>query len=178
MVRRLCRFLPGVIISREIVYLYGGRQATSEILSKKSGQPMHRLFPATRIAGRRVANIPSRRYAFTPWSHPRVATYPTTATSASTPAHSSFHTSASCRDEVPKSPFQVFKEVLSEEIKKNRELEQNVAQLKGEVGKVQDSETLKQARQAYERARVECLLFPSLEERGGVLTAFLVLFSS
>jgi import inner membrane translocase subunit TIM44 len=55
---------------------------------------------------------------------------------------------------VPRSPFQVFKEVLQEEIRKNRELEQNVAQLKGEVDKVQDSETLKQAREAYERARV------------------------
>lgn len=70
----------------------------------------------------------------------------------------SFHTSHRRANDAPKSPFQVFREVLAEEIRKNRELEQNVAQLKGEVGKVQDSEALKQARQAYERARVEFLI--------------------
>ena len=93
--------------------------------------------------------------------HPRIVANPSTPGALT---HSSFHTSASRRDEAPKSPFQVFREVLSEEIKKNRELEQNVAQLKGEVGKVQDSETLKQARQAYERARVEYPSFFSQHE--------------
>jgi len=121
----------------------------------RSKKFMHRFLPATRIAGRRIANVSRHRNAFTSFlsqPHLRIVENPSTPGALT---HSSFHTSASRRDEAPKSPFQVFREVLSEEIKKNRELEQNVAQLKGEVGKVQDSETLKQARQAYERARVE-----------------------
>lgn len=126
--------------------------------SKKSRSLMHRLLPATRVAGRRIANTTWHRNSFTPFlsqPHLKIAAHPLVFPGA--PTHSSFHTSTPRRDVAPKSPFQVFREVLSEEIKKNRELEQNVAQLKGEVGKVQDSETLKQARQAYERARVEYL---------------------
>ena len=64
--------------------------------------------------------------------------------------------SASSRrgNELPKSPFQTFVEVLREELKKNRELQENVKQLQGDVDKFQDSEAMKKARDAYERARV------------------------
>ena len=55
---------------------------------------------------------------------------------------------------MPKSPFQTFVEVLREELKKNRELQENVKQLQGDVDKFQDSEAMKKARDAYERARV------------------------
>lgn len=64
-----------------------------------------------------------------------------------------FHSSAHRRDEI-KSPFQTFVEVLKEEIQKNRELQQNVKQLQGDVDKLQDSEAMKRARDMYERARV------------------------
>lgn len=74
--------------------------------------------------------------------------------SAGTPS-SSFHSSARRQNnEAPKSPFQTFVEVLKEELRKNRELQDNVKQLQGDVEKFQDSEAMKRAREAYERARV------------------------
>ena len=39
-------------------------------------------------------------------------------------------------------------------MRKNRELQDNVKQLQGDVEKFQDSEAMKRAREAYERARV------------------------
>lgn len=69
---------------------------------------------------------------------------------------SSFHSSARRQNDGPKSPFQTFVEVLREELRKNRELQDNVKQLQGDVDKIQDSEAMKRARAAYERARV-CL---------------------
>lgn len=66
----------------------------------------------------------------------------------------SFHSSARRQNELPKSPFQTFVEVLKEELKKNRELQDNVKQLQGDVEKFQDSEAMKRAKEAYERARV------------------------
>lgn len=145
---------------------------------------MYRLLPATRVAGQRIAVASaSRRVALAPLTsqpHLRIA-----GTAARTAGASSslFHTSARQRNDAPKLPFQVFREVLSEEIKKNRELEQNVAQLKGEVGKVQDSEALKQARDAYERARVEWICFFSelnigLSQVWRILTFLFILFLS
>jgi TolA-binding protein len=68
-------------------------------------------------------------------------------------AAAGFHTSAHRRSEI-KSPFQTFVDVLKEEIQKNRELQQNVKQLQGDVDKLQDSEAMKRARDMYERARV------------------------
>lgn len=68
-----------------------------------------------------------------------------------------FHSSSRRQNELPKSPFQTFVEVLKEELKKNRELQDNVKQLQGDVDKFQDSEAMKKARAAYERARV-CFL--------------------
>ena len=55
---------------------------------------------------------------------------------------------------MPKSPFQTFVEVLREELQKNRELQDNVKQLQGDVSKIQDLEAMKKAREAYERARL------------------------
>ncbi|KAG9312997.1 hypothetical protein JVU11DRAFT_6435 [Chiua virens] len=66
----------------------------------------------------------------------------------------SFHASSSSRNEPPRSPFQIFVEVLREELRKNRELQENVKQLQGDVDKFQDSEAMKRARDVYERARV------------------------
>lgn len=65
-----------------------------------------------------------------------------------------FHASSRSHNEPPKSPFQTFVEVLREELRKNRELQDNVKQLQGDVDKMQDSEALKRARDVYERARV------------------------
>ncbi|KAF8329512.1 uncharacterized protein EI90DRAFT_3062857 [Cantharellus anzutake] len=67
---------------------------------------------------------------------------------------SSFHTSARRYDELPKSPFKTFVEVLQEEIRKNRQLEENVLKLQGDVTKMQDSEAMKRAKDMYERARL------------------------
>jgi len=65
-----------------------------------------------------------------------------------------FHHSSRRNDELPKSPFQTFVDVLREELRKNRELQENVKQLQGDVDKFQDSEAMRKARAAYERARV------------------------
>src|ERR1700761_1425218 len=66
----------------------------------------------------------------------------------------SFHSSSRRNDELPKSPFQTFVDVLRDELRKNRELQENVKQLQGDVDKFQDSEAMRKARAAYERARV------------------------
>lgn len=65
-----------------------------------------------------------------------------------------FHSSSRRQNEIPKSPFQTFVDVLKEELKKDRELQDNVKQVQGDVSKFQDSEAMKKARDAYERARV------------------------
>ena len=84
-----------------------------------------------------------------------VSSRPLPAFSACLPSSSSsFHSSARRQNEPPKSPFQTFVEVLREELRKNRELQDNVKQLQGDVDKLQDSEAMKKARAAYERARV------------------------
>ncbi|KAF9460516.1 import inner membrane translocase subunit tim44 [Collybia nuda] len=65
-----------------------------------------------------------------------------------------FHSSSRRQNELPKSPFQTFVEVLRDELRKNRELQDNVKQLQGDVDKFQDSEAMKKAKAAYERARL------------------------
>ncbi|KAJ7913956.1 import inner membrane translocase subunit tim44 [Mycena leptocephala] len=70
------------------------------------------------------------------------------------PSAAGFHSSSRRQDELPKSPFQTFVDVLRDELKKNRELQENVKQLQGDVDKFQDSEAMKRARAAYERARL------------------------
>ncbi|KAJ7210529.1 hypothetical protein GGX14DRAFT_451006 [Mycena pura] len=92
--------------------------------------------PAIRSATRRCTALPR---------HNVRAPFPTVA---------AFHSSSSRRDEVPKSPFQTFVDVLRDELKKDRELQDNVKQLQGDVDKLQDSEAMKRARAAYERARL------------------------
>ena len=68
-----------------------------------------------------------------------------------------FHSTSRRSDELPKSPFQTFVDVLREELRKNRELQENVKQLQGDVDKLQDSEAMRKARAAYERARVRVI---------------------
>lgn len=53
-----------------------------------------------------------------------------------------------------RSPFAAFVEVLRDEVRKNREWQDSVKQLGGEVSKVQDSEAMQRAKAVYERARV------------------------
>src|ERR1700683_1087082 len=74
-------------------------------------------------------------------------------------ATAGFHSSSSRRNELPKSPFQTFVDVLRDELRKNRELQDNVKQLQGDVDKLQDSEAMKKARAAYERARVRVIVY-------------------
>ncbi|KAN0062466.1 protein translocase subunit [Thecaphora frezii] len=64
-----------------------------------------------------------------------------------------FHTTPRLRN-VPKSPFQVFVDTLKQELRKNQEMQENMRQLQGDVGKMQDSETMRKMREAYERARI------------------------
>lgn len=66
----------------------------------------------------------------------------------------SFHASHRRLDGPTKSPFQAFVDTLREELKKSQEMQDNMRQLQGEAGKVQDSETMKKMREAYERARI------------------------
>ena len=66
----------------------------------------------------------------------------------------SFHASHRRCDELPKSPYRAFVDTLREELRKNRELQDNVRQLQGDVEKLQDSEAMKRARDMYERARL------------------------
>lgn len=70
--------------------------------------------------------------------------------------HSRRHFSSSTpRGDGPaRSPFQVFVDTLKEELKKSQEMQDNMRQLQGEAGKIQDSETMKRMREAYERARI------------------------
>lgn len=69
-----------------------------------------------------------------------------------------FHSTSQRKNELPKSPFQTFVEVLKEEIQKNRQLQDNMKQLSGDVDRFQDSEALKKSRELYERARVRLQL--------------------
>jgi len=66
-----------------------------------------------------------------------------------------FHSSARRQSEAPKSPFQTFVDVLRDELRKDREMQENVKQLQGDVEKFQDSEAMKKARETYERARLQ-----------------------
>lgn len=48
----------------------------------------------------------------------------------------------------------MFVETLKSEVEKDKALQGNVKQLGGEVGQMQDSESMKKAKEMYERARV------------------------
>ncbi len=110
---------------------------------------MSSILSALRVSSRRVP----RRY---PTHISSVALAPRT------PSASSFHSSPRRSNELPKSPFKTFVEVLQEEIRKNRELEENVLRLQGDVSKMQDSEAMKRAKDMYERARVSFSIISSL----------------
>jgi hypothetical protein len=69
-------------------------------------------------------------------------------------AFSTSHPRRDGNNEAPRSPFAVFVETLKGEIEKNRDLQENVKQLQGDVGKMQDSEQMKRAKELYEKARV------------------------
>ncbi|KAF4610471.1 hypothetical protein D9613_007013 [Agrocybe pediades] len=73
---------------------------------------------------------------------------------ASVSQNAGFHSSSRQQNEMPKSPFQTFVDVLKDELRKSRELQESVKQLQGDVDKLQDSEAMKRARAAYERARL------------------------
>ncbi len=101
------------------------------------------------------------RLALVQRSSLRASIRPVLPFSAQVPPSSSFHTSARRQNEI-KSPFQTFVDVLKEELRKNRELQDNVKQLQGDVDKLQDSEAMRKARAAYERARVRKLIGPTV----------------
>ncbi|KIJ55358.1 hypothetical protein M422DRAFT_23956, partial [Sphaerobolus stellatus SS14] len=85
---------------------------------------------------------------------------PHTALPAQVPSHvhliqaRALHASSRRKNEIPRSPFQTFVDTLKEELRKNRELSDNVKQLQGDVDKLQDSEAMKKAKDMYERARL------------------------
>lgn len=74
-------------------------------------------------------------------------------TPLTSPYHRQFSTT-NRRFDSPRSPFAVFVETLKTELRKNQELQENMRQLSGDVGKMQDSETMKKMRDAYQRARI------------------------
>ena len=109
--------------------------------------PRHLRHTIPAHAARRLLTPPTRPHA--PLAAMR---YRPTAGSVVT-----FHSTSRRSDELPKSPFQTFVDVLREELRKNRELQENVKQLQGDVDKLQDSEAMRKARAAYERARVRVI---------------------
>ncbi|KAJ7222689.1 import inner membrane translocase subunit tim44 [Mycena rebaudengoi] len=102
--------------------------------------PRHLQSLALRSSARRRAIILSRQNGLSPPPF-RIAS-------------AALHSSSRRQNEVPKSPFQAFVEVLRDELKKNQDLLDNVKQVQGDVEKIQDSEAMKRAKAAYERARL------------------------
>lgn len=111
--------------------------------------PRSLLSTAARSAARRRLQLASSRDF---WIHPVGNNRANNALSVGAVAQ--FHSSARRHNELPKSPFQTFVDVLKDELRKNREFSENVKQLQGDVDKLQDSEAMKKAKDAYERARV------------------------
>ncbi|KAJ9126675.1 hypothetical protein QFC24_001705 [Naganishia onofrii] len=58
----------------------------------------------------------------------------------------------------PQSPWKVFVQTFKEEFQKSREMQDSVKQLQGDVDKLADSETMKKAKEAYEKARLKSSL--------------------
>ena len=117
--------------------------------------PRSLLSTAARSAARRRLQVaPSRGLRIRPVGNHRANN------ALSVSAVAQFHSSARRHNELPKSPFQIFVDVLKDELRKNREFAENVKQLQGDVDKFQDSEAMKKAKDAYERARV-CFRLPS-----------------
>ncbi|KAK0534837.1 protein translocase subunit [Tilletia horrida] len=61
-------------------------------------------------------------------------------------------------DGIIRSPFQAFVDTLRTELQKSREMQEGMTALQGEVGKAQDSETMRAAREYYERAMLRVSL--------------------
>ncbi len=91
-------------------------------------------------------------------SHHHLRNFPSRVSPILGAPRANFHASSRQLNEPPKSPFQTFVDVLKDELRKNRELQDNVKLLQGDVDKFQDSEAMKKARAAYERARVRHLI--------------------
>ncbi len=70
-----------------------------------------------------------------------------------TPPRRAFSSTRATFD-TPRSPFAVFVQTLKEELKKSQMMQENLQQLQGEAGKINDSESMKQAKAAYERMRI------------------------
>ncbi|PBK72412.1 mitochondria import inner membrane translocase TIM44 subunit [Armillaria solidipes] len=87
-------------------------------------------------------------------SHHHLRNFPSRVSPILGAPRANFHASSRRLNEPPKSPFQTFVDVLKDELRKNRELQDNVKLLQGDVDKFQDSEAMKKARAAYERARL------------------------
>lgn len=126
--------------------------AARQVLSVKHRTMLPRNLQSLVVSSRAAARIRSAHLRHSaPFPPPfRI----TNAAHAPALAVAGFHTSSRRQSELPKSPFQTFVDVLKEELQKNRELQDNVKQLQGDVDKLQDSEAMKRARAAYERARV------------------------
>jgi import inner membrane translocase subunit TIM44 len=73
-------------------------------------------------------------------------------------AAASFHSSTTRLDDnrssLPQSPWRVFVDTLTSELKKNRELAEDVKQLQGDVDKLADAAAIKKAKDLYLRTRV------------------------
>ena len=111
---------------------------------------LHRSFQSHAVrAASRNCSLLARQFAYPP---------PFRITTNRLQGRVDFHSSSSRRNELPKSPFQTFVDVLKDELRKSRELQENVKQLQGDVDKLQDSEAMKRAKAAYERARVRLLV--------------------
>lgn len=72
------------------------------------------------------------------------------------PASSQFHRSSARNsgNEPPQSPFQAFVTTLRAELQKSRELQDSIKQVQGDVESFASSESMKRAREVYERARL------------------------
>lgn len=112
------------------------------------------------VVAQRVRSLEKSSRAFhLPFRIPSGPQHPSQPCLSFSDGRRSFHSSYRRQNELPKSPFQTFVEVLRDELRKNRELQDNVKQLQGDVDKLQDSEALKRAREMYERARVRIPAF-------------------
>lgn len=120
-------------------------------------RPIHQLLHLRRNPVRPVV-LPSHPISVRTSLAPNWTTSSSTQPSLFLSSTASFHTSPRHQNErsnlPPQSPFKVFVQTLKEEIQKNRELQEDVKKLQGDVDKFADSEAMKKAREAYERSRV------------------------
>ncbi|PWN54321.1 Tim44-domain-containing protein [Violaceomyces palustris] len=128
------------------------RVATSPLISLSSRRNISSVARSSSQLPRRSQTSPSSSTP-SPSSSSSSSAFTASRLHSSRPSQRSFHSSSS-RHNAPKSPFQAFVDTLKEELKKSQEMQENMKQLQGEAGKMQDSETMKKMREAYERARI------------------------